>query len=57
MTWLRRWFAAFCQQQQARQQATRHRATVAQAIWTGSTSHYTLVQDLPRQADSTQVEW
>lgn len=55
MRWLRRWFAAFCHQQRTRQQATRHMAIVARAVWTGSTNHYNL--DVNRRDGSTEVWW
>lgn len=49
------WFALRHERGHARRQAIRHLATVAHAIYTGSTSGYRLVPDLPREEDSTEV--
>ena len=41
----------------ARLAATRHMAMVTRALFTGSTEAYTLIKDLPRHEDSTQILW
>ena len=41
----------------ARYQARRHMAAVARALFSGSTAHYTLHEDLPRDEDSSRVLW
>lgn len=41
----------------ARRAAWRHLATVTHALYSGSTAAYTLMPDLPRVPDSTEVYW
>ena len=55
--WRRRTWYRFKLRQFARVTATRHMATVARALWTGSTDAYTLVPDLPREENSTEIRW
>lgn len=51
------WLAWQRDRARARHAAAQHLAAVARALYTGDTSAYTLVRDLPRQANSTEVEW
>lgn len=55
--WRRRAWYRFKMRQFARLAATRHIATVARAVWAGSTEAYTLVPDLPRIDHSTEIRW
>jgi len=50
-----RWWALRKAKAEARHQALRHLAVVAQALYTGSTASYELVPDLPRMKDSTRI--
>lgn len=51
------WLAWQRDKAKARHAATQHLAAVARALYTGDTSGYTLTPELPRQPNSTQVEW
>jgi hypothetical protein len=55
--WRKRVFYRLKAKQMARIAATSHMATVARAVWSGSTEAYTLIEDLPRHDDSTHVKW
>lgn len=55
--WFAGWFSDRQQKREARHAALRHVAVIAQAVWTGSTAGYTLTPDLPRQDNSTEIEW
>lgn len=55
LTW--RWMAERKTRKDARHQAIRHLAVVARALYTGDTSSYHLVPDLPRHPDSTTIGW
>lgn len=56
-TWQKRTWYRFKMRQAVRIAATSHMATVAKAVYSGSTAHYTLMDDLPRHDDSTEVKW
>jgi hypothetical protein len=51
------WWGWVSRKQDARRQAYRHMAVIAHAVYTGSTSAYTLVPDLPRSSNSSEVRW
>lgn len=51
------WLAWQRDKAKARHEAQRHLAAVARALYTGDTSAYTFTPDLPRQANSTEIEW
>lgn len=51
------WWLRFRARQLCRLAATKHMAAVAHAIWTGSTSAYQFLPDLPRLDDSTTIAW
>ena len=55
--WAYGWWYRFRFRQMARMIATRHMAIIAKAMITGSTDAYTLLQDLPRQPQSTEIDW
>jgi hypothetical protein len=61
LTVLGLWFAGWLDDRRtkrdARHAALRHIAVVAHAVYTGSTSAYTLTPDLPRQDNSTDIQW
>ena len=59
LTWLggTHWYYRFQARRMARIAATRHLALVAKALFTGSTEAYTLMDDLPREPDSTEIQW
>lgn len=56
-TWAIQWWAVLHARRVARHRALRHMAVVARAVFEGSTAAYTLVPDLPRHEDSTQVRY
>lgn len=55
--WRRRTWYRFKIRQLARAAATRHAAAVAHALWTGSTSAYQFLPELPRVDNSTEIDW
>ena len=52
-----RWFTRNTARTIARHRAIRHMAVIAHAIYTGSTAAYELTPDLPRQVDSSNVDF
>lgn len=55
--WLAGWLDDRRAKRDARHAALRHIAVVAHAVYTGSTGAYTLTPDLPRAAESTEINW
>lgn len=57
IAWLTRWRADHAARTIARHRAIRHLAVIAKAVYAGSTAAYELTPDLPREQDSTNLDW
>lgn len=55
--WKKRAWYRFKARQMARIAATAHAAKVVRAFYMGSTEGYTLIDDLPRKDNSTEIDW
>lgn len=55
--WLYGWWVERRRKTEARHTALRHMCVIAHAVYSGSTAAYTLTPDLPRQENSTHIQW